>query len=197
VDAGDIQKSYLYQVSQGQAFERYNYFEQLKSILIDNNIGHPRFVEIDLMFNAKRESVPSLHIINPSETLGQNSLGIGEGEEENRVSIQGGVTYTVPVYTRRFKATYDVVIVSDNSNEVVALYSLLKTMVIATLGELNLQGLENILINGTDLTPYDSLVPKTMYMKVLRLSLEYTTSAISIAKAFYPENINFEGTATK
>lgn len=192
-DTDDTVNSYLYKLANGVGIERYDYFQQLKEIFITRDNESLKYLEVDLMFNNTRDKGPTIHVTCPSESPGQNALGNDEGSRDNEEYYEEEiVTENAPVYTRRYVATYDLVIVSDNSNECVAIYHLLKALINATRPELTLLGLENIKESGNDLTPYNELMPK-MFMRTLRLSLEYETSTLVINKAFYPADITVTG----
>ena len=189
-NVADTTQSYLYKLCHGQEFQRYKYFEQCKEIFIDRILGDPKFLDVDLMFNITRDTPPTIHVTCPSEVPGQNGIGNDEGYLDNEVFIGADTyTYTAGAYTRRYKGTYDLVIVADNSNECVAIYHVLKALIVATLSHLTLSGLENIQVNGNDLTPYAESMPKTMYMRTLRLNLEYESSTLSINKILHPTSI--------
>lgn len=191
----DLTQSFLYKLCHNQVFQRYNYFEQAKDIFVNRTIGDPKYLEVDLMFNTSRDTPPMIHVTCPSETPGQNGLGNDAGYLGNESYIGADTyTYSSEIYTRRYKGTYDLVIVSDNSNECVAIYHILKALLVSTLTQLSILGLENVQINGNDLTPYAELMPKTMYMRTLRLNLEYESSTLSILKDLYPQDISFSGT---
>lgn len=163
--------------------DNYNFYDQLVNILITKGPNDPRYFEGDLMFNRKRERVPSYHITLPSESLSDgNTIGIGQTDfslvmlatededEETEVENQ--------VFTRRIQTNYNIVIMSDNSNEVVALYHLLRAILIANSFELNEKGIENLTHAGQDLQPYKELAVQT-YMRAISIGFQYQTSVPS------------------
>src|SRR5690606_20716173 len=82
----------------------------------------------------------------------------------------------------RYRATYDIVILSDNSNEVVMLYHIIKSLLVALSASLTLEGLENMTFGGQDLQPYADLAPKNLFMRAIRLTIEYNSSALGFDK---------------
>lgn len=191
--------SYLYKLLETGGFQKYKNFEQAEQVFIVDET-HPRYLDIDLMFNMDRDGAPTIHITMPSESPGQNAIGNEEGYQEplwddpsNNIVNK---TYS-SVFTRRYKATYDIVITSDNNNEVLLIYHVLKALLVALTGHLHLSGLENISFSGQDLQPYAELTPKNIFLRAIRLGVEYESSTLSFEKFQYALDIIFKGTAVE
>lgn len=191
------EKSYLLKLIGSLGFERYNYVDQAKRVFLSTE-EDPRFLSVDLMFNNSKDNPPSIHVCMPSESPGQNALGMDQGSSDSFVNFQQnseGEQEAVDVnvvFKRRYKATYDVVIVSDNSNEVVMLYHMIRSMLTALTPHFTLSGLENMVISGQDLQPYAELAPKHLFMRALRLGLEYESGALNFEKHLLINGIVFE-----
>lgn len=171
-------------------FERLKYFEQAKKIFIQNDQGSPRFLDVDLGFNLQHDKLPSIHIVMPSESDTQQALGQGDGYISDIEETSGT---SLNVYNSRYGAMYDIVIFSDNMNEVVIIYHVLRALLVSTQFHLHQQGLQKIRITGTDLSPYMDLAPKNMYSRAIRLNFEYESQAISLYSEPFPTGINFTG----
>lgn len=187
----DKTKSFLYKLTQGIGLQKYNYFEQASHVFVINETD-PRCINLDLGFNMQKDRPVSIHITMPAESPGQNALANDEGYHEQVYDSEDSIEYST-VYTRRYKATYDIVIVSDNSNEVVMIYHILRALIVSLTTHLHLNGLQNLAYSGQDLQPYAELVPKTIFMRAIRLGIEYESSSYSLAKKLSPTDIIFEG----
>lgn len=166
------ENTFLYKLFNTTSLQTYNFYEQLKSILA-RGVDEKRFLTIELMYNSEREEPPSIYISQPSEQQSSdNAIGMGDDSQNYKLNADGSTTIEL---NRRYSATYDIVVSSDNSLEVVALYHLLKSLTVVLVPYLHSQGLQNIKISGQDLTQYSEIVPKAFYVKALRLQLDYST----------------------
>lgn len=194
----DKSKSYIMKLVAELGFEKYEYTKQVVAVFLSTN-EDPRHLSIDLAFNMQKENPPSIHIVMPSETPGQNSLSSGEGGQDNHVNysdteVPVAETYQ-SVFSRRYNTTYDIVILSDNSNEIVMIYHILKSLLVALSAHLTLSGLENLTFAGQDLQPYAELMPKNLFMRAIRLGLQYESSALDFSSHPVIQSIVFDGTA--
>lgn len=181
--------SYISSLFKGWKRERYDLLKELKAIVLAD-IDDPKLVQVNMMLNRHRELLPTIHITVPGETYGQNAMmnsqeyaGLLDDEEEEEYQ---------EIYTRRFKSTYNIIITSANSNEVAALYHLLKHLLISLLPYMNHRGLENITIGGADLQAYSEIFPQA-YVKGISLGVEYMTNAPSVDLLKYIKSIEYEG----
>jgi hypothetical protein len=186
----DKSKSFLMRVLENKILERYNFQTQAIQVFIDNDLGNQRYLETNLMFNMEREGLPTIHLTLPSEQTqtGGNGIGSDEGymdsiivestyNGDGSLNTQGNIT---AVFTRRFQSTYNIVITSDNSNEVILIYHTLRALLIALIPSISLAGLENVAFGGQDVQLNSSLAPKNMYVRAITVTLQYETSAPSI-----------------
>lgn len=185
-DQNKPEQSYIHKLCFELGFQRYNYIEQAVAVFTASNEDN-RHLTLDLMFNMTSDSPPSIHITMPSETPGQNALGMGEDSNDNFLNYQEvdneQVSDTVQsIFNRRYRANYDILILSDNSNEVVMLYHVVKALLVALSPQFTLLGLENITFGGQDLQAYADLAPKNLFMRAVRLGLEYNSSTLNFAK---------------
>ena len=168
-NSNTLNKSVFFQITDGMIFEGLNFWEQSKGIF-ENDEESGRFLKADLIYNATKDTPPNIYINCPSEVVmgGGNGMGVDEG-------------YSEKVLTRRYSATYDIVINSDNSNEVIILYHILRSLLVSLTNHLSTLGLENISISGQDLMPNQEVQSQQrgFYMKVIRMHLEYESSALN------------------
>lgn len=184
---GDEQDSLLYKILGTNKLQRYDFFKQAKEVFLKKS-DDPRFLDVNMFFNLERASIPTIHITLPAEQPSKDGMGIDEGYKSNEVvkSLGSDVADSqVPVYTRRFATQYNIVITSDNSNEVVLIYHVLRAILIPTINHFEVLGLENIKINGRDIQNMNTIVPPHIFMRNIGLSLEYEVSVNS----FFDETI--------
>jgi hypothetical protein len=203
-DQEDKAKSFLMKLLKGKVIERYDLQTQAIEVFIDNNPENPRFLEVNLMFNMEREGLPTIHLTLPSEQTqtGGNGIGVDQGyqdvivedteyDENGNMIFQGKIT---EVYTRRFQSTYNIVITSDNSNEVILIYHTLRALLISLIPSMSLAGLENVALGGQDVQLNSGLAPKNMYVRSITLTLQYETSSPSIFPQLIFNDLTAKGT---
>jgi hypothetical protein len=172
------EKSYLYKVLGGTSIERYDYFTQGKNIFLCG-ADDPRLLTVDLMYNIEMKHFPSVYIALAAEQHGQNGLGVDEGfkEYEFEDETDEALGTSTPVFTRRQNTSYNLMIMSDNSSEVILIYHFLKALLISLHPHLNIKGLENLTFSGQDLQLNSELIPKHAFMRAINLGLQYEASS--------------------
>ena len=188
----DETKSILYRLLNTQEIQRYKLYDQSKAVFI-TDVDEPRFLDVNLFFNSTRAHIPTIHITLPSETTVNNTLGIGEGYRDDIFDSTLG-TYR-NVYNRRFRASYNLVITSDNTNEVVLIYNTMRSILISLINHLNLSGLEKIDLGGRDIQINTTLVPTNIFMRSISLDFEYNVGAVDLFDHKIFNSILFNGTA--
>ncbi len=178
VAAGNEQNSILYLMYNCLALGKYIVYDNLKNLII-NTTEDPRFIDVKLSYDHDSQKPISVHISLPSESDKNNSLSIGQGdnEEQSYDANNDGLPETNrAIFSRRFQSTYHVVIVSDNKNEVIVLYSLFKMLIIASINHLELSGLQNIKLGGGDVRLNEGQ-PERRFIRPITISFEYETVA--------------------
>ena len=173
----DPSKSLLYKLLNGNNLQRYKLFNEAVSVLITQE-DNPRHLDVNLFFNAKRAAIPTLHITLASDSEKNNALAISEGYREPLFDVTTQ-TYS-QVFNRRFVSKYNIIITSDNSNEVILLFHLLRSVLISLTGHLNMLGLENIRQNGSDIQINQELVPNNIFVRSIGVDFEYDVEAIGL-----------------
>ena len=191
-------KTLLYKILVGNQLQRYNLFTEAKKVIITNE-GDPRHLTINLFYNANVKGVPTIHITSPSEQTINNTIGIGEGLRESEftdpdedISEDTLSTYR-RVFNRRFKASYNLVITSDNTNEIVLLYHFIRSILISLVDHLNFSGLQNIDFGGSDLNQNYN-IPAGIYAKSISITFQYDVGAIELADTEMLSDVIFKGT---
>lgn len=191
--AADKSQTYLHRTLSSIAIERYNLLDQGKKVFLAEE-DDPRKIKVDLMYNMDVDRVPSIYITLPSEQNGQNGMGVDEGYQED---IWNDTDKTrVPVFTRRLNTTYSIMIVSDNSNEVVMIYHFIRALIISLHSHLNLMGIENISLGGQDIQLNSDVVPKHLFMRAITINMQYETSAPDLREWPIIGGLLFQGKAT-
>lgn len=162
------QNSFLYKVFGENVIDNYNFFIQAKTILLKTN-DNPRLLQTRVFFDRSRAHIPTIHINLPSETPNGDSLGYGLGNvdplfddinEEYSLSRQ-----------RCFNTTFNITVTSDNTHEIIIIYTILKAIMISIVEILEMNGLRNPKISARDLMILDTTPP--LYMRVLALEVWY------------------------
>lgn len=185
VAAGDNTKSWLYRACQFQGFQKYDFFTQAQQVICAPE-DDPRFLTVNLMFNMERQTVPSIHITLPAEQTMPNGNGLGQDEDYFPYeSIPGDpdehvMGQQIATLTRRYSAIYNIVVTSDNSNEIIFLHHFVKALLTAVVPHLHFFNLQNIALGGQDIQPYNEATAQNLYMRAIQVSLQYDTSVPSI-----------------
>jgi hypothetical protein len=202
VTDGNEQKSFLYQLLRSTGFLRQKYYTMAKKVFLAD-IDDPRFLEVELIYNMQRMGPPTIYISHPGEQSGENGLSVdpniggyvqyntegGLYDPEDHTQVEGEYRET---YTRRYNAGYQLMITSDNSNEVVMLYHILKALIttLQASGHLNLIGLENITLSGNDLQlRNDQGTTNKVYARALTVNIQYDTKTIEMGPEINPLGI--------
>lgn len=198
-------ESTIAKLFEGVGFEKYPFKEQLIKLLALNKTKaeeieeNPRTLSLDLLYNAKRDRYPSAYITLPSETPAQMTLGMGQDsdltlfqyDQEDPAQDQRGAFHNV--LTRRFTATYNLVIVSDNANEVVLLYSFFRACLISLMVHFNISGLVNMTLSGQDLQPYSEDMSRIL-TRAIPIRFEYTTGSFELEGNRLIQDVEANGT---
>jgi len=152
----------------------FNYFAQAKKIL-----SRPDSLSVNFGYNLAVAKIISLHILLPSEAYESSSIGqLAGGDDEEMMQF--------------YNCNYQVMITSDNSNEVNVVYNILKSMLIMLVPHLELMGLITPKLSGGDVIMQDEFIPATISHKVLNISFRYelnipTLLEKTVMSGFYAE----------
>jgi hypothetical protein len=192
IDSNTEQDSYLYRVLHGIGIERYDYYNQGKQVFLAEE-DDPRRLNVDLAYNMDVSKVPSIYIALSAEQKGQNGIGLDEGYRDSFENEDGTIC---SVFTRRKNTSYNIMITSDNSNEVVMIYHFIDALLTSLTNHLNMKGLENIAVGGQDLQLRGDFVPKHIFMRALTVSLQYEVSAPTLVGDLSIQSIEAKGKPT-
>jgi hypothetical protein len=142
----------------------YNFFIQAKNIFLNE-----QNLNISFGYNPEVGKMIALHILLPNETAKESEIGAGEGYQETEKD-NGDIMIN---YNQGLDATYQIMITSDNSSEVLLIYNILKSLFLVFSPHLELMGLRNLKISGNDIVMRDEYTTAMLFHKVLNLSFFY------------------------
>lgn len=144
---------------------RYNYFVQARKMF-----EREQNFNVNFGYNWEVAKFISFHIILPSESPITPTIGEDEGYmtdfdfENDEIQEK---------FTQMFSSNYQIMISSENSNEVNVVYHIIKAMMIAVVPHLSLQGLLNPKFSGNDIVFSDETHPAGIFHRVLNVSFDY------------------------
>jgi hypothetical protein len=188
----DKTKSVLYKmINDVPAMANYNWYEQAVKVLVGNGeIDTPRVLEVRRSFDSSRLNVPTIHIRLTSENKSNDSIGQGQqGGEEDYLWNDEENSYQ-PIYTKRYKSKYSLLVTSDNENEVILIYNFIKMFLNASIDHFEFLGIENISFSGNDLTQNTETAYR-YFMRVLNMDFEYELATPTIFKNKFVSDIIF------
>jgi len=188
----DPTKTYLaIIIGEQKKIGNYDFLTQVLSVFSKQK-DDPRKIFVDYMYNMKSEKRPSIYVSLAADSPAQNPMSMGQGYSDNVFIQTAGSntpsdttddTYnTAETYTRRFSSAINLVIISDNSNEVILIYEILRAGFISLLPHLSISGFENLKLSGQDLIIQQGEVPANTFKRVIQLSFEYMFSAIDLTQ---------------
>lgn len=161
----------------------YKYFNNAKKIFLGK-----QNLSVNFGFNWETAKIISLHIILPSESPSNGSIGEDEGYGEEIVDDK----LQQPL-CQLFDSTYQIMITSDNSNEVNIVYHVMKAMLISIIPHLSIMGLLNPKLSGNDIMFKDDLMPNGRFQRVINLSFTYELIVPQIVLKDIAKNLHFDG----
>lgn len=188
IAVADKNDSLLKKVFQDLRLSRYVFFDQIVELLITTE-KDPKHIKVNASYNPERYDELSIHVSLPNEQPGfADALNVGEGDDGVVLnnSDPNLATQYEKQFTRGWNATYHVVIVSTNRNEILALYHLIKLGLTSATNHLDLNGgLKNLKIGGQDLRGLDPNIPPGIFMRAITMSFGYE----SVAPSYFVETI--------
>lgn len=155
-------------------YNDFRYYEQAKSLLL-RDVEQARRFEVFQGYNLERAASPCMHILLPSESPSPKGIGQDLGYVEFARQQTGDRGY-YQVFTDSMQCSYNLMLTSDNSSEVILIYNFLKAGLNIMTSHMELSGLRNIRLSGQDVTMQDDLVPPHIFHRNLMLSFFYESS---------------------
>ncbi len=156
-------------------WETFNFFTQAEELFINQS------VQVFLGYNMEVAKTGCIHILLPSETGNPLNIGADEGANDPEISTDDMANeYYQGRYTKRFNATYQLMITSENTFEVILIYNFLKACFISLNAHLELAGIRDIKIGGADVNLDSSQIPTHIFHRAFTVSFWYDVSVPSI-----------------
>lgn len=168
-----LEDTILYSILQDINLVKYNYIKEAGE-LFSRDSEHPKHVDVRLFFDAKRATLPTMHITLANESPGPiNSIGISEDEIVYENDYPDDETSTI--YGRSFDTSLTIICTSSSHQEVLLMYYVMRASIIAAFNSFELQGFQNMKISGRDLQIRDDLVPNAIFSRGITISGFYET----------------------
>ncbi len=198
VDAGHEDESLLYLLLNNISIGTYELYDNAKRIFITTHQDPKHlFARVSYDHNAN-QNFPAIFVTLPSENTANNSVGLGEGDQPELevVRVDDSDEYRAQ-YTRTYLATYHVVVVCENRNEMLVIYNVLKNLLVACTNHFAMCDLLNLKIGGQDLMRIAD-IPDRYFKRAITLSFQYNQVAPSlvIAAIYRKIKVYWEPTGT-
>ena len=188
----DKTKTTLHRLWNGVKYGRYDMYKESQAVFLKEK-DDPRLLQVRPSFNKEQSGIPSIFVNLPSEEGGfADGLGIDQGELDP-IYDDDNLEY-IKNYGRGFSSNYNIVISSDNRNEVILIYHTIRALLIPLFDHVMFNGLEIPKLSGRDLQIYSELVPNHIFMRAITLSISYRVNVDDITANPMFQSINFEGT---
>lgn len=171
---------YLYALLKGNqitanAIDTYDLYQQAK-IVFARKSSQQRYLATFIGYNLERASFPTIHLLIPTENTSKQILNRGIGYEEP----YKGINISRDTYTEWVDCTYQLLITSDNMNEVVLIYNVLKSWLIAFFQNIDKLGYQNLKLSGQDIIIDNLLPPANIFHRTLNLHFTYQHNSPSL-----------------
>lgn len=191
----DENDTWLYDTFNGNIQGNFNVYTEIKGILLRDK-KDPNKLETRRMFDTSRAGIPTIHIHMPSEGGGGfNSIGSGYGNSMDTVTT-GVVPNEVTTYNahfgRSFESQYELIITAASTDEVLAIYELLKALFLA--GSTTIQSqFEVFEYSGKELMANPDLIPYQIFYRAFNVKVRYEQVVRSIESYTKINEIYFAG----
>lgn len=197
----DEKLSYLYYLTENVGVERMVVFNEAKKIFLIDDPYDPKRININLGWPQTIKSALNVTITQAGEQYAQNAISVDESPDimeefvyDANDSNNDETNAWRRTYGRRYSATYRIIVTGDNTNEVLMLYKIFKSLFISFdgTGHLNYMGFENVKITGQDIEIKSDII-KNRWAKALNLSFEYEYRVPDTNRLNYWNGIIFNG----
>lgn len=181
LDNVEEKNTIFYKLFYGTKFENLNldFYSNAKDIF-SRDKSHPRFLDLRMFFNADRANIPTIHLNLPSESDIGGGVGVDAGYNgTNYDPISQTISQN---HTRTFNTIYNIIITSDNSDEVLIIYHALRAFMVSLLDIIDLNGLRNPKLGGADLQINPELIPPHIFIRAISLNCFYELTIPSLIK---------------
>lgn len=167
-----------------------NLYEQAIDIFVNGGLDKKRKIEVTVGYNMQRVGLPTIHITMPSDN--PINAGIGDNEGYTSPIVDGVKKETFRTVTADSSVVYNLIISSDNVNECLIIYNLLKAAGLGFKSQFELKGFMNTKIGGNDLQLADDLMPTNIFHRNFNISFEYNYTSIDPFPQKYGDNFKVD-----
>lgn len=163
--------------------ETYDHLKQAEKILISKGFA------VNLGYNTEVSKMGCVHILLPSENSQPTGIGGNDGYQED---LEFDDSFS-PIFSQSFSTTYNLLISSENSLEVLMIYNFLKASFLSLHEHLELYGFQNLKMGGNDIQMQQDLVPTNIYHRSLTISFDYEMIIPSFYKTKLAKDFKLTG----
>ena len=180
------------------SLDSYNFLEQSKHVFKSSEGS--RKITTSVGYNLKMVDLgkPHIHILLPSDSSSGAQIGSGIGGDSGYMEDSDAGTYR-NVMTQGSEATYNLMLTTDNVNEMMLVYHWLKSCSLTFSSQFELRGLQNVSIGGNDLQFNDELIPPNVFHRNFNLSFTYLFRGVDLFSSKYGDmsTVSAKGKAKK
>ena len=166
--------SFLYRYLNGNTEGDYDFYVQAKAIFLRDQKS-PRQIRTSLMFNKDIKGTPHVHVREPAKSKGQyNSIGGGMGN----IIMNTDGSYN-DTFRDSKRASYDIVITSDNPLDTVLISEVLYALLWGANSTLSDEfGLFDL--GMKELMMENHLVPIQLYIKAITMDVQFDNEMMGL-----------------
>ncbi len=176
-NSGSAEDTILYGIFGDLEFKRIKYFDHAKKVF-DRSNSNPRRISIKLSFDTDFSSPPIVYITTGKDDHKYSPIGHYDGSEDLRTN--GGLINR-QILSTRISGETNIVIVSDNLEEMLIIYHSLRAMLLASIPTLVLSGIQEPNFGGNDVMLNEEMIPKNIFIRTISVRYEYEISVPSFA----------------
>lgn len=189
VETDASRRSLLFEIYGGLAFDGMNYFNEMAKIIETRYTSETRKLVINLGFNPNREIFPQASILLPNEENDPKFLG----QHPSNINLGDGTTAFGRAHA--YQTTYNILLTSDNYNEVILIYHFLKSIILMGYDQFTAAGLQNLYVAGRDISMDFDLEPTNLYHRSIALTFFYCNELPSMTSSSGITGLNFDQTS--
>lgn len=184
-----VDENYLYKVMGETSLSDYSFFENASKIFLKKQESD-RHIQTHIFFNYDRAALPTIHINLPSENMSGDN-GLDWDNELGVCKCDNGTAYKIT--PKSYAAKYNIICTSSNTFEVLIMYYVIKSLIQGNIGVMELNGLRNIRIGGSDIIFNEDFMPQGIYSRGLMIDFIYTFEGISYEIIEATKSVIFNG----
>lgn len=176
-------------------FNTADYYQLAQNLFLRQENKNDRLA-VNIGYNLQRQGLPTIHILMPSAQKGpSDGLGFDEGYEPVAISPDGEERKMNR--TRTYNVKYQLMISSNNVNEVLLIWHLLLDGFQAIFDNIELNGMQNLQLSGQDLLFNNDIVPPEIFHRSVMMDFFYENTVKQPIWERIIQSINYNGRVTE